>query len=327
MSDLFDFTIIGAGPSGLYAAYYAGFRGMKVKIIDSLEELGGQVAALYPEKQIFDVAGFPKVLGKDLVKNLADQALQFRPAVCLGERVELVQATSDKTYTITTNKSSHVSRSVLITIGIGAFNPKRIPVGGTEKYEGKGLSYFVPDISKYDGKKIVIVGGGDSAVDWALNLKPRAVSIALVHRRDGFRAHEESVRQLKESGVNLKLFCEIKEIHGNGKIESVTLVNNKTQAEETLPTDEVLACLGFEASVGPLAQWGLKLQGNDIPVTTRMETNLSGVYAAGDVAVYPGKVKLIVCGFGEAATAVNNAAAYLNPGASVFPGHSSNASK
>jgi len=173
----------------------------------------------------------------------------------------------------------------------------------------------------------MIIGGGDSAVDWALNLLPRAASVTLVHRRDGFRAHEETVRQLKKSHAILKLFCEIKEMHGKDRLESVTLLNNKTQAQETLPMDEVLACLGFEASVGPLAEWGLKLEGNDIPVTTRMETNLAGVYAAGDIAAYAGKVKLIATGFGEAATAVNNAAAYLKPGAHVFPGHSSNLSK
>jgi len=327
VDELFDLTIIGGGPTGLFAAYYSGFRGMKVKIIDSLEELGGQVTALYPEKLIFDVAGFPQIYGKDLVKNLVDQGLQYRPTVCLGERVEKVQAGADKTYALTTVKGIHRSRAVLVTIGIGAFNPKRIPAPNAAKFEGRGLSYFVPDITKYDGKRVVIVGGGDSAVDWALNLKARAAAVTLVHRRDGFRAHEESVRQLKESAVSLKLFCEIKDLQGDAHLAAVALVNNKTKAEETVQADEVLACLGFEASVGPLAQWGLTLQGNDIPVTTRMETNLPGVYAAGDVAAYPGKVKLIAAAFGEAATAVNNAAAYLNPGASVFPGHSSNQSK
>lgn len=327
MSDLFDLTIVGAGPSGLYGAYYSGFRGMKVNLIDSLDELGGQVTALYPEKAIFDVAGFPSISGKALVDNLVKQALQFKPTVHTGERVTMIKAEADKTYTLTTNKGTHRTRAILITIGIGAFNPKRIPTTGTEAYEGKGLAYFVPDMSKYDKKNIMIVGGGDSAVDWALNLLPRAASVTLVHRRDGFRAHEESVKQLKASKVNLKLFYEVKEIKGNGRIESVIIENNKTKEVETLPVDAVLACLGFEASVGPIAQWGLTLQGNDIPVTTRMETNLPGVYAAGDVAAYPGKVKLIACGFGEAAIAVNNAAAYLNPGTAVFPGHSSSHSK
>jgi thioredoxin reductase (NADPH) len=322
--DIFDLTIIGAGPAGLYATYYAGFRGLKVKLIDSLEELGGQVTALYPEKYIFDVAGFPKVLGKDLIKNLVEQALQYKPTVCLGERVQSIKAGEEKTYTLQTDKASHLTSAVVVTIGIGAFNPKRIPAANAQQFEGKGLSYFVPDIRRFDGKRVVIVGGGDSAVDWALNLLPRAASVTLVHRRDGFRAHEESVRQLKESKTVLKLFCEVKSIQGSSGIESVVLSNTKAQSEETLPADEVLACLGFEASIGPLAQWGLTLRGNDIPVSTKMETNLPGIYAAGDVTHYPGKVKLIACGFGEAAVAVNNAVAYLKPGSSVFPGHSSN---
>jgi len=327
MADIFDLTIIGGGPAGLYAAYYAGFRSMKVKIIDSLEELGGQVTALYPEKLIFDIAGFPRIYGKDLVKNLVEQGLQYKPAVCLGEKVVMVKTDPDKTIELLTQKGHHLSRAVLITLGVGAFKPKRIPAAGVERFEGKGLAYFVPDISRYDKKRVVIIGGGDSAVDWALNLLPRAASVTLVHRRDGFRAHEESIRQLKESRAALKLFYEVKELRGKDLLESVVIFNNKTKAEETILADEALGCLGFEASVGPLAEWGLKLQGNDIPVTTKMETNLPAVYAAGDVAAYPGKVKLIACGFGEAATAVNNAAAYLNPGASVFPGHSSNLSR
>ncbi len=321
---LFDLTIIGGGPTGLYAAYYAGFRGLKVKIIDSLEELGGQITALYPEKFIFDVAGFPKVYGKDLVKNLVEQTMQYNPTVCLGENVHGLKSRPDKSYELTTQKATHFSKAVLITIGIGAFNPKRIPVVGIERFEGKGLSYFVPNISEYDNKRVMVVGGGDSAVDWVLNLLPRAQSVTLVHRRDGFRAHEESVNQLKASKADLKLFCEVKDIRGNNHVDSVVLVNTKTKTEEIVPTDRVLACLGFEASVGPVAEWGLKMDRNDIVVTTKMETNLPGIYAAGDVSFYPGKLKLIATGFGEAATAVNNAAAYLKPGTSVFPGHSSN---
>ena len=172
MTDLLDLTIIGGGPTGLYASFYAGFRTLKVKIIDSLEELGGQVTALYPEKDIFDVAGFPKISGKDLVKGLVDQGLQYKPTVCVGEKVDMVKALPDKTYELTTQKGTHLSRAILITIGVGAFKPKRIPTPGTEKYEGKGLSYFCPNVSKYDKKHLVVVGGGDSAVDWALNSLP-----------------------------------------------------------------------------------------------------------------------------------------------------------
>src|SRR5256885_2943221 len=186
MSEVYDLTIIGAGPTGLYAAYYAGFRGLKVKLVDSLEDLGGQITALYPEKFIFDVAGFPKIYGRDLVKNLVEQATQYTPTVCLGENVQGLHPGTEKSYELTTQKAKHFTKAVLITIGIGAFNPKRIPVVGIEHFEGKGLSYFVPDVSVYDKKRVLIVGGGDSAVDWALNLLPRAASVTLVHRRDGF---------------------------------------------------------------------------------------------------------------------------------------------
>ncbi len=326
MSDLFDLTIIGAGPAGLYASFYAGFRGLKVKLIDSLEELGGQITALYPEKFIYDVAGFPKIGGRDLVKDLVEQALQYHPTVCLGERVEKIQPIQAG-FELVTAKGHHQSRAVLVTIGIGAFNPKRIPAPGANAFEGRGVAYFVPDVKRYMGKRIVIVGGGDSAVDWALNLEPKAASVALVHRRDGFRAHEESVRALKASRVNLKLFCEVKEIRGKDRVEAVVLSNNQTHQEEVVLAEEVLACLGFEASAGPLTAWGIALKGNDIPVTTKMETNVAGIFAAGDVTYYPGKVKLIAVGFGEAATAVNNIAAYLNPQAALFPGHSSSHSK
>lgn len=320
---IFDLTIIGAGPTGLYAAYYAGFRGLKVKLIDSLEELGGQVTTLYPQKFIFDVAGFPKILGRELVSNLVEQAMQYHPTVCLGEKSQQMRRV-DGGYELTTSKNAHRTRAVLITMGIGSFKPKRIPVPDPGKFEGRGLAYFISEIDRYKGKRVIVVGGGDSAVDWSLNLLRVAASITLVHRRDGFRAHEESVRQLKSSPVTLKLFYEIKELRGQDHLEQVVIFQNKTKAEEILPADEVLACLGFEASAGPLAAWGLKLEGNDIPVTTRMETNLPGVYAAGDISHYAGKLKLIATGFGEAATAVNNAVAYLKPGTSVFPGHSSN---
>jgi len=324
VSEVFDLTIIGAGPTGLYATYYAGFRGLKVKLVDSLEDLGGQITALYPEKLIFDVAGFPKIYGKDLVKNLVEQAKQYNPTICLGEVVQQMKPGPNNSYELITQKGSHFTKAALITIGVGAFNPKRIPIIGVEKWEGRGLAYFVPDISRYDKKQVVIVGGGDSAVDWALNLVSHAASVTLVHRRDGFRAHEESVNQLKQSKVVLKLFYEVKEIRGGDHIDSAVLVNNKSKAEEVIHVDEILACLGFEASVGPIAQWGLKMDRNDILVTSKMETNLPGIYAAGDVTFYPGKLKLIATGFGEAATAVNNATAYLRPGTSVFPGHSSN---
>jgi thioredoxin reductase (NADPH) len=320
----YDLTIIGAGPAGLYAAYYGGFRGLSVKLVDSLSELGGQVTALYPDKLIYDVAGFPQITGRDLVKNLIDQAMQYNPDVFLNERVLDVITGPDKIIRFVTQIDCHASRAIIITTGMGAFDPKPLPATGADRFPGKGLAYFVRDIRHYEGKRVVVVGGGDSAVDWALNfLKRGAASVTLVHRRDGFRAHEDSVQQLKNSKAQLKLFFEVKELRGKDHLENVVIASNKGGPDEVLPADEILPCLGFDVSTGPLVNWGLTMHGKDIPVTSKMGTNLPGVYAAGDVAWYEGKAKLISTGFGEAATAVNNAAAYLKPGTSVFPGHSS----
>ncbi|MBI3989085.1 MAG: NAD(P)/FAD-dependent oxidoreductase [candidate division NC10 bacterium] len=321
--DVFDLTIIGSGPTGLFAAYYAGFRGLRTQIIDSMPELGGQITALYPDKYIYDVAGFPKILGKELVKNLVAQAMQYEPTICLNEQVLKLEHQEDKTILLTTDKETYLTRAVLITVGIGVFTPRRFNDPAIEAYGGKGLHYFVKDVEAFRGKRLLIVGGGDSAVDWALNLERLAQRITLIHRRDKFRAHEGSVQQLMSSTVDAKLWYELKGILGDGKVEGAVIYQNKTKEEEGLELDAIIACLGFLSNLGPLKEWGLELENDAIVVNSRMETNLPGIYAAGDVAAYPGKVKLIATGFGEAATAVNNAVAYIYPGASVFPGHSS----
>ncbi|MBI3292924.1 MAG: NAD(P)/FAD-dependent oxidoreductase [Elusimicrobia bacterium] len=321
--DLFDVTIIGGGTTGLFAAFYAGLRGMRTKLVDSLNELGGQLMALYPEKYVYDVAGFPKVLAKDLGKQLIEQGMQFHPTVCLGERVTALAIGSDKIITVTTDKAVHRSKTVIISVGIGSFKPKTLEVPGVERFLEKGVWYGVKEKERFRGKRIAIVGGGDSAVDWALNLYPLAASTTLIHRRDGFRAHEDSVKQLKASPVTLKLFYEVKAVQGNTQLEAVTLINSKSKAEETLPVDALLINIGFLADPGPLRQWGLQLDGNMIKVNPRMETNLPGVYAAGDGASHEAKLKLIATGFGEAAIAVNFAKTYIDPTAKAFPGHSS----
>jgi ferredoxin/flavodoxin---NADP+ reductase len=321
--DVYDITIVGGGPTGLYAAYYAGFRTLRVKIIDSLNELGGQITALYPEKLIFDVAGFPKVQGKDLVKSLVAQANQYSPTVCLDERVHGLKVTGEKEIRLETDRGEHWTKVVLLTVGIGMFTPKKLPVAEAEAFEGKGLQYFVKSLEAYRDKRVLIVGGGDSAVDWVLNLLPVAKDVTLIHRRDGFRAHEDSVRQMMASRARVKTFYEIKRILGNGAVQGAVVMHNKTNQEETLPLDAIVACLGFNSNIGAIGTWGLEMEGRSMKVNTRMETNIPGVYAAGDFIAYPGKVRLIATGFGDAATAVNNAAQYINPKASVFPGHSS----
>ncbi len=321
--DLYDVTIIGGGPVGLYGAYYSGFRTLRTKIVESLDALGGQITALYPEKPIYDVAGFPRIIGRQLVDNLVEQAGQYHPAVCAGETVEKLERAADGTLRLTTNRATHASKVLLITAGIGAFHPKTFKNPQIDSFEGRGLHYFVKSFQDFAGKRVLIAGGGDSAVDWANNLVGVARSVTLIHRRDQFRAAEDSVQKMRTSGVNVKVFYELRRLEGQDRLERAVIFQNKTNIEETIDVDAVIASLGFLSTLGPIADWGLELEHDSIRVNSRMETNLAGVYGAGDIVVYPGKVKLIATGFGEAATAVNNAAQYINPKASVFPGHSS----
>ena len=317
-----DLTIIGAGPSGLYAAYYAGFRGLTTALVDSLPEPGGQVSALYPEKMIFDVAGFPAVRGQELVDRLVEQAAPYEPTYVLNQRAERLEKQDDGTFIVGTHKGTEVhSRSVVITGGIGTFTPRPLP--DAETFEGRGLVYFVPKLDIMRDKDVLIVGGGDSAFDWALNLEDIARSITLVHRRDRFRAHEDTVSKVKASSVRVMTFTEVAEIHGDEEVEAVTVFSNETDQHETLKVQGVVAALGFKSDLGPLKSWDIEIDKRNILVDTRMETSIEGVFAAGDITEYDGKVRLISVGFGEGATAVNNAAVYIDPSAKVFPGHSS----
>jgi len=322
--EMYDITIIGGGPSGLFTAFYAGIRDMKTKIIDSLPQLGGQLQELYPEKYIYDVAGFPKVMARDLVSALKEQAFQYNPTVCLNEKVIGLNKQEDGTFELTTNSGKHFSKTIIIAGGIGAFTPRQLPAVGTADYVGKGIQYFIDNLQALKGKKCLVVGGGDSAVDYALMLEEVADKVTLVHRRDGFRAHEESVKKLFESSVEVKVFYECKEVSGDGaKLSKATLYNNKEKTSEELDVDVIIGALGFSASLGPILEWGLEIQDNAIVVNTKGETNLPGIYAVGDIVTYPGKVKLIATGFGEAPTAVNNAKQFIDPSAKLHPGHSS----
>ena len=322
-ADSYDITILGGGPVGLFAAYYAGFRSLRTEIVESLNALGGQVTALYPEKWIYDVAGFPKIVGRQLIDNLVEQAMQYRPAVSLGETVQSLTALQDGTLRMTTERGTHLTRAVLITAGIGAFHPKTFKNPRIDGFDGRGLYYFVRSFQEFKDKRVVIVGGGDSALDWALGLLGIARSITLIHRRDQFRAAEDSVQKMLHSPIEVKRFYELRALEGAERVERAVIYDNRSGAEETIDVDAVIASLGFLSTLGPIQEWGLELEHDSIRVNTRMETNRRGVYAAGDIVTYPGKVKLIATGFGEAATAVNNATTYLNPKASIFPGHSS----
>lgn len=319
-----DITIIGGGPTGLFAAFYAGMRKASVKVIESMPQLGGQLSALYPEKYIYDVAGFPKVLAQELVDNLIKQADLFKPQYCLDEKVLKVIKKEERLFEIVTQKQVHLTRSVIITAGCGAFEPRKLGLPGSERFEKTNLHYFVTDKSQFKNKDVLIAGGGDSAVDWALMLEPLAKSVTVIHRRDKFRAHEHSVEKMMKSSVKVITPREIESLHGEDRIEKVTIVDKKSGIKEELAVDAVIVSFGFISSLGPIQDWGLEIENGSIKVNSRMETNIPGIYAAGDIATYPGKVKLIAVGFGEAPTAVNNAKQYLDPEAKLQPMHSSN---
>jgi thioredoxin reductase (NADPH) len=316
-----DMLIIGAGPVGLYAAYYAGFRGFRTVLCDTLPEIGGQISAMYPEKLIYDVAGFPAVRGRDLVAGLAAQADAYHPEYVLGEQAVEFHGLPDGVAVVTAAGTRIEAKVLLITAGIGAFRPRPLPAA--DAFDGEGVVFFVPRLAAHEGQDVVIVGGGDSAFDWALSLHPLARSITLVHRREAFRAHAGTVDAVRGLGVRLMTSSEVTALHGNGRVTGVDVTHKETGVTEHVPADTVVAALGFVAAIGPLADWGLELQKRHIVVDTTMATNLSHVYAAGDIATYPGKVPLISIGFGEAALAVNNAAPLIDPSHGVFPGHSS----
>jgi len=315
-----DLAIIGAGPAGLFAAYYAGFRGLRVAVVDSLPELGGQVTAMYPEKQILDVAGFPSIKGRDLVEGLVEQANTAEPAYLL-DKTATDLSTTDDDVTITLDEGTTLTaKALLITAGIGKFSPRPLPAG--DGWLGRGMEFFVPSFAPYAGKDIVIVGGGDSAFDWAVHLEPIARSVALVHRRDAFRAHERTVQQVRDSGVEIITKAQVTGLYGEPTVAEVEITVDG-QEPVRRPAQAVVAALGFIADLGPLQQWGIEVQKRHVVVDGSMRTNLPRVFAAGDITEYPGKVRLIAVGFGEAATAVNNAAVVIDPSAHVFPGHSS----
>ena len=328
--DVYDLTIIGAGPTGLFATFYAGLRGMKTKLIDALEEPGGQVAVLYPEKYIFDVPGFSRILAKELVKCLVEQAMQYNPTLVFGERVTTLQK-NDGVFEMGTERGTkHYSKGVLIAAGVGAFSPNKLEAPGVSDYEGKGISYFVKDKSAFAGKRLLIVGGGDSAVDWALNMKDTAAKITLVHRRDVFRAHEQNVAELMNSNVDVKLFYEVRSVAGDGsKLTSAVVFDNRNNSETTLQVDAILVNIGFRADLGPIRNWGLEMNGRDIKANGKMETSVQGVFVAGDMAGPTDAVKLnlIATGYAQAAMAVNVAKAYVDPTSKIFPGHSSEMKK
>ncbi|ADD40448.1 NAD(P)/FAD-dependent oxidoreductase [Stackebrandtia nassauensis] len=319
--DSYDLAIIGAGPSGLFAAYYAGFRGLSTVVADALPEPGGQITAMYPEKMIYDVAGFPAIKGRDLVDNLVRQAAMSNPHYLLGNRVEDLEYVDGQPILSFADGTRLRFGAVIITGGLGSFTSRPLPAA--DSFTGEGVVYFVPELAAHTDKDVVIVGGGDSAFDWAQALHPIARSVMLVHRREKFRAHARSVTVVRDLGVPIVVNAQVARILGDGTVSGVEIAVKGEADARTYPADTVVAALGFTADLGPLGRWGLELDKRHIRTDSTTATNLPRVFAAGDIADYPGKVRLIATGFGEAATAVNNAAVAINPDAHLFPGHSS----
>ena len=328
--DIRDLTIIGGGPTGLFAQFYAGMRQASAQIVDALPELGGQLTALYPEKYIFDVAGHPQVLAKDLVRQLVEQARRFEQPSFLNQRVTGLHE-ADGHFVLETDRGRFPTRAIIIAAGIGAFSPRRLPQPCAEGWYGRGIYDVVTNPDDYVGQRVVIIGGGDSAFDWAAQLAHRAAHVTLVHRSDRFRAHAATIAEVQANAANggrteVLTFHELADIVAeNDAIKHVVLRDVKAKTTRAIEADVVLPMLGFVSDIGPLAEWGLTLGAKDkIVVNSQMETGRPGIYAAGDVTTYPGKLDLIATGFGEAAVAVNQAVHWIYPDKKVNPGHSSN---
>lgn len=325
--DLTDITILGAGPTGLFALFYAGMRGVSAQIIDALSEPGGQLTALYPEKYIFDVAGFPRVLAKDLVAGQLEQARQFGFPMHFNQRVVSLEEDGG-TFTLVTETDRFPTKAIVIAAGIGAFSPRRLPQPCAEPWYGKGIHDRVIDPEGFRGKQVLIIGGGDSAFDWAHQLLNRASSVTLVHRSDRFRAHAATVEEIRAACASgrarMLTFHELQDIAGNGnQLSTVVLKDIKAKTTITIDCDAILPMLGFVSDLGTIGEWGLSLEKDEIAVNSTMETGRQGIWAAGDITTYPGKLKLIATGYSEAAIAVNQAVHWIYPEKKVNPGHSS----
>ena len=311
---IFDLTIIGGGPVGIYGAFYAGMHGMSIKIIDALPELGGQLAALYPEKYIYDLPGHPKIKAGEMVEQLLPQMNQYQDKIDIltNTTVETVEKLEDGTFKICTNQECHYSRSVIITAGNGAFTPRQLDVPNADDFNN--IHYFVSSMDRFKGKDVIIFGGGDSAVDWALMLEGVAKTVKIVHRRDDFRAHAASVDRLKSSTVEILTPYVAKSLLGeNNQVTAVELTNLTTNATEKVNANEVIVLFGFISSLGPIKDWDLELDKNALCVNHRQQTSVSGIYAAGDACTFDGKIKMITTGFGEMVVAINAAIQYAYP--------------
>ncbi len=314
-SELFDITVIGAGPVGLYATYYSGLRDCRTKLLEMYPQVGGRLISMYPEKEVFDVAGHPKILAADLVRLLAEQAMQYRPTVVLDERVTGLRLLQERVIELTTPNGIHYTQTVIVTVGCGAFVPRKLDIPHLIDLEGHGISYYLTSFEPLRGKRVLIVGGGNSAVDWALSLEGIAEEVTLTHRMYKFQAHEAMVDRLLASKTRVFFpYYTLKAVLGDDRVTGAVIWNERSGREEEIPVDEIVLSIGMLTNLEPFRAWGLNIVGSGIGVASDMSTNLPGVYAAGDIATYPGKILLITAGAGEAATAVNSAKEYILTG-------------
>lgn len=314
-----DILIIGAGPTGLFMVFEAGLLKMRCHLIDALPQPGGQLAELYPKKPIFDIPGYPSVGAGELVDNLMEQIKQFEPQFTLNEVAETIEEFEDGTFIVTTNRGTkHKAKAIAIAGGLGSFEPRKPELNNLEKYEENGIEYFVRDPEMFRGKRVIVAGGGDSALDWSIFLSEIASELTLIHRRNEFRGALDSVEKVQElkllGKLNLVTPAEVKELHGKDKLEAITIeIEGETQY---LETDYLIPLFGLSPKLGPIAEWGLEIEKNAIKVNNALDyqTNREGIYAVGDINIYPGKLKLILCGFHEATMACQSIYQRLNPG-------------
>lgn len=326
MNELYDLTIIGGGPAGLYAAFYSGMRDMKVKLIEAKEELGGRLL-LYPEKMIWDVGGVTPIRCEKLIKQMVQQAQTFDPTIVLGQQISELERLEDGTMIVTAlSGEQHHTRTLVLAIGYGVIKLAKLEIEGADRYEVSNLHYTVQELERFRDKRVLISGGGDSAVDWANELEPIAASVTVVHRREHFGGHEKNVKRMKESSVDVRTPYSIAQLHGNAEgdaIEaiSIALANGEGQLEsntERLEVDDVIVNHGLRGDFGPIVDWGMVMGQWDISVDEKMATNLPGVFVAGDTTNYPTKVRLIAGAFTDAVLAVNSAKKYIDPEAWVM---------
>jgi len=314
--ELYDVTIVGGGPAGLYTAFYSGMRDLKTKIIEYSSQLGGRML-IYPEKMIWDVGGVPPILGGQLIEHLIEQAKTFDPTIVFNQKVEHVEKQSDGTFILTSSTGEkHYSKTVILAVGYGVLSMQKLEIEGADKYEVTNLHYTVQELEIFRDKHILISGGGNSAVDWANELEPIAASVTVVHRRDEFGRHEKSVLKMRESSVCLKTPYEIVQLHGDGElIQSVSIENKETSVIERIELDAIIVNHGLKCDYGALEKWGLNIEDGVAIVNEKRETNIEGIYGAGDFVDHPSKVRYIAGAFTDGILALNSAKLYLEPDA------------